>query len=99
MASRGRSNFTAKVSKYRRPNSFEGGEKDNENGGAIGGGGKLFSRSIIEEEEEEEQTTSKRFAEIAERNSRDDQFGFVHYASGPTKTGWILNMKSVPEKG
>ena len=33
--------------------------------------------------------------DIEEINGRDEQFGFVHYAAGPTKTGWILNMKSV----
>jgi hypothetical protein len=94
MASRGRSNYTAKVSKYRRPNDFD---EEDEGGAGSGDLRSHFNNStrLIDEEEEEEQATSKRFAEIEERNSRDDLFGFVHYASGPAKTGWILNMKSV----
>ena len=94
MASRGRSNYTAKVNKYRRPSDFD----DEERGGGSGlgdFGSHLNNPRLMDEEEEEEQATSKRFAEIEERNTRDDQFGFVHYGSGPPKTGWILNMKSV----
>ena len=101
MASRGRSNYTAKVNKYRRPNGFDDEEEIGGNGGS--GGGDLLSHltnfnsnTRLDEEEEEEQATSKRFAEIEERNTRDEQFGFVHYGSGSPKTGWILNMKSVP---
>lgn len=94
MASRGRSNYTAKVNKYRRPTDF-----DDEEEGGFGSGelGNHFNTStrLMDEEEEEEQATSKRFAEIEERNTRDEQFGFIHYGSGPAKTGWILNMKSV----
>ncbi len=91
MASRGRSNYTAKVNKYRRPSEFD---DDEENSGDLGS--HLNNPNIrLDEEEEEEQATSKRFAEIEERNTRDEQFGFIHYGSGPAKTGWILNMKSV----
>ena len=94
MSSRGRSNFTAKVNKYRRPDSFDNGPSHGSSIGQNknirpGGGDELL------DEDEEAQATSKRFADIEEINGRDEQFGFVHYAAGPTKTGWILNMKSV----
>lgn len=93
MASRGRSNYTAKVNKYRRPRDFD---DEGEDGAGFGDlRNNLNNARLMDEEEEEEQATSKRFAEIEERNTRDDQFGFVHYGSGPPKTGWILNMKSV----
>lgn len=88
MASKGRSNFTAKVNKYRRNN--EDDEFNNE-----------FSNQLnnylpkLDEDEEEAQATSKRFSEIEEINTRDEQFGFIHYSSGPSRIGWILNMKSV----
>lgn len=93
MASRGRSNYTAKVNKYRRPSEFDD-EEEYSGGGELGNN--LNNPNIrLDEEDEEEQATSKRFAEIEERNTRDEQFGFIHYGSGPPKTGWILNMKSV----
>lgn len=90
MASRGRSNFAAKVSKYRRTDEDE--EK-----GDLGShfSSKTAARLEDDFDEEEAQATSKRFAEIEGRNAQDEQFGFIHYASGPSKTGWILNMKSV----
>lgn len=95
MASRGRSNYTAKVNKYRRPNEFN---DDEEYSGSAELGSHLNNLNVrFDEEEEEEQATSKRFAEIEERNTRDEQFGFLHYGSGPSKTGWILNMKSVKQ--
>lgn len=87
MASRGRSNFGAKVNKYRRPTDNDDEMKNQLNNFA----------PKIDDEEEEAQATSKRFSDIDEINSRDEQFGFVHYASGPAKTGWILNMKSVSD--
>ena len=88
MASRGRSNFAAKVNKYRRPNEDDEFNNDMSN--------QLNNYAPrIDEEEEEAQATSKRFADIEEINARDEQFGFDHYASGPSRTGWILNMKSV----
>lgn len=99
MASRGRSNFTAKVSKYRRPDSnFDDRDDGNELSGSsnaknVNYNSRLFADDL--EEDEEAQATSKRFADIEERNSFDEQFGFIHYASGPARTGWILNMKSV----
>ena len=94
MASRGRSNYTAKVNKYRRPTDFDDGEDDGFGEGELRSHFNNSTR-LMNEEEEEEQATSKRFAEIEERNTRDDQFGFFHYGSGPSKIGWILNMKSV----
>ena len=88
MASRGRSNFTAKVNKYRRNN--EDDENNNEMSNQLNN-----YAPRIDEEEEEAQATSKRFADVEVINARDEQFGFVHYASGPARTGWILNMKTV----
>lgn len=93
MASRGRSNFTAKVSKYRRFDTDFEGENDGQDRGEPSYKSRLFGDDP--EEDEEAQATSKRFSEIEERNGFDEQFGFVHYASGPAKTGWIVNMKSV----
>lgn len=97
MASRGRSNFGGKVNKYRRTTDDDDREGQELGFGELGnnsGASKLFNDDV-NEEEQEAQATSKRFAEIEERNAQDEQFGFVHYASGPSKTGWILNMKSV----
>lgn len=94
MASRGRSNFTAKVSKYRRVDSNFDEQDDEQQRIGLNSNNRLLS-DFNNEEDEEAQATSKRFAEIEERNGRDEEFGFVHYASGPARTGWILNMKSV----
>ena len=96
MASRGRSNFTAKVNKFRRPNN--GNNDNDEFNNDMSNQLNNYAAARIDEEEEEAQATSKRFADIEEINARDEQFGFVHYASGPSRTGWILNMKSVKEK-
>lgn len=98
MASRGRSNFSAKVKKYRRPNEDDfdgpyGGVSDNGHQGDLSG--HLNSVNFEDGDDEEALATGKRFAEIEERNTRDEQFGFIHYASGPPRTGWMLNMKSV----
>lgn len=94
MASRGRSNYAAHVKKYRRP---ETEETENENGNYQTNleSHKYNVPKYENDEEEEAQTTLKRFSEIEERNSQDEQFGFIHYSAGPSKTGWILNMKSV----
>ena len=82
------------MNKFRRPNN-DNNDNDEFNNDMSNQLNNYAAR--IDEEEEEAQATSKRFADIEEINARDEQFGFVHYASGPSRTGWILNMKSVKE--
>ena len=96
MASRGRSNYAAHVKKYRRPDpdESENGNR-NENYEANLESHQYNVPKYENDEDEEAQTALKRFSEIEERNSHDEQFGFIHYSAGPSKTGWILNMKSV----
>lgn len=100
MASRGRSNYSAHVKKYRRP------DNEDDDGAGRGGGadGDDFGQNDYknkdnafkdDDEEEEAQATSKRFADIEVLNELDEQMGFVHYAAGPPKMGWMLNMKTV----
>ncbi len=91
MASRGRSNFSARVKKYRPVVDDEGGDDDyNEDGASLANPTFDFPA-----DGDEEESRSKRFAEIETINSFDEQMGFVHYAAGPARMGWILNMKSV----
>jgi hypothetical protein len=95
MASRGRSNFSGRVRKFRRADfdddeAPEGGAEGNENtfgfdnGDALGG-----------DEEAAAEATLKRFADVEAVNALDEQMGFMHYAAGPSRLGWMLNMRSV----
>lgn len=93
MASRGRSNFSAKVNKFRRSEDYNYDDGCGEDD--LISGGSFYSYPRIIDEDDEAQATSKRFADIEEINRKDEEFGFFHFASGPSKVGWILNMKSV----
>lgn len=93
MASRGRINYTARVKKYRPAT-----DNDDEGGGVDRYGDENGSRQQdagFEEEDEAAQATSKRFADIETINAFDEQMGFVHYAAGPARLGWMLNMRTV----
>jgi hypothetical protein len=98
MASQGRSNFSARVKKY-RPVAYDdggggggGGEDDEFNGDGSAQNNSTFDFAADGDEDE---SLSKRFEEIEAINSFDEQMGFVHYAAGPARMGWMLNMKSV----
>lgn len=97
MASRGRSNFSARVKKY-RPVADEdgGGDDDYNNEDGFGQNNPTFD---FPADTEENESLTKRFAEIEAINGFDEQMGFVHYAAGPARMGWMLNMKSVSNNG
>lgn len=92
MASRGRSNFSARVKKYRPVADEDGGDDDYHEPST--NNNSMFDFPAAEEEDE---SLSKRFSEIEAINSFDEQMGFIHYAAGPAKMGWMLNMKSVSQ--
>lgn len=92
MASRGRSNFSARVKKYRPvPDEDFGDEGFNEDGPSLSNNKTAFDFPADDEDE----SLSKRFAEIEAINNFDEQMGFIHYAAGPARMGWMLNMKTV----
>lgn len=95
MASRGRSNFSAKVRKYGNGRSDSLANDFPDDGNNKKEGTSFNNYSKVDDEEEEALRTSKRFSDIEALNAQDEQFGFILFASGPAKTGWIINMKSV----
>lgn len=92
MASRGRSNFSGRVKKYRPVRDEDGGDDDYAEDSGLIGATETFDFAAGDEEAE---ATSKRFADIDAINAFDEQMGFVHYAAGPPKMGWMLNMRTV----
>jgi len=89
MASRGRSNFkSGRVRKFLRNPDAEEDEFGKAND-------ELGLGATFQDDEATGEATLKRFEEADRIGAIDDQMGFTNFTNGPSRLGWMLNMRSV----